>query len=435
MANNRSVEAGRRDKAGGFLPLVKHVRCPHCWHRFRTEEIAWIAKHEDLRGDPVLGESELVRFLPSRFNINNEALDARGLACQELACPQCHLSIPRAFLEMGPLIFSLIGVPGSGKSYFLAAMTWGLSQVLPRKFLLAFNNVDPTGNQTLTDYVSRLFLQADLDQPVGIDRTDINNDVTYIQVQLAGQAVRLPRPFLFTLRPTGEHPDIGSPEELGRILCLYDNAGEHFLPGMDKTLAPGTQHVARSRVLMFLYDPTQDARFRHRCQKYSDDPQLQDEIQTPLQSVILTEAALRVQQYAGLSPNQKLDKPLLVLVSKSDIWKDMIDEDIVAEPHLAPASPAGEPTRIDVDRIERTSGKIRELMLDVSPEFVAAAEDLFRFVIYIPVSALGRSPEPQEATGMLLVRPRDIAPSWTTVPILYSFAKWATGIVYAGAPG
>jgi len=277
----RSQGESRSAKAnGGQRRLMRRIRCPHCWHQFRTEDIAWVAKHEDLRGDPVLGDGALLRFLPSRFNPEGEALDSRGLTCQQLACPVCHLTIPRAFLEMEPLIFSLIGVPASGKSYFLASMTWGLSQLLPTKLQLAFNDVDPGGNQTLTDYVSRLFLQSDAELPVGIDRTDINNDVTYIQVQLSGQAVRLPRPFLFMLRPTGQHPDAAKPHKADRILCLYDNAGENFLPGMDTTLSPGTQHVARARVLMFLYDPTQDARFRRRCKRYSTDPQLADEMFT-----------------------------------------------------------------------------------------------------------------------------------------------------------
>ena len=433
-AKDRSAGAATHAEAAGRLDLVGRIRCPHCWHRFRTEDILWIAKHEDMRGDPVLGENEPLRFLPSRFNVDGEALDGRGMACQQLACPSCHLLIPRVFLEAAPLIFSLIGVPASGKSYFLAAMTWGLSQLLPRKFLLAFNDVDPQGNQTLTDYVSTLFLQPDENQLVGIEKTEMASDVTYAQVQISGQAIRLPRPFLFALRPADGHPAAKKRGQASRILCLYDNAGEHFLPGMDRTLAPGTQHVARSRVLMFLYDPTQDARFRHRCQQTSNDPQLQDAIRTPLQSGILTEAALRVQQYAGLSPSAKLDKPLLVLVSKSDIWKGLIDDDIVGEPYIDPSAPGEDAARVDLGRIERTSGKLRELMLELAPEFVAAAEVFFRHVVYIPVSALGRSPQRQETTEMLLVRPKDIAPAWATVPIMYSFSKWSAGLVFAGSP-
>jgi hypothetical protein len=28
-----------------------------------------------------------------------------------------------------------------------------------------------------------------------------------------------------------------------------------------------------------------------------------------------------------------------------------------------------------------------------------------------------------------LIRPRDIHPRWVTVPLLYSYARWATGLI------
>jgi hypothetical protein len=66
---------------------------------------------------------------------------------------------------------------------------------------------------------------------------------------------------------------------------------------------------------------------------------------------------------------------------------------------------------------------------ELTPEFVASAEDFSNHVIYIPCSALGRPPEVQEGSGMLGVRTKDIKPRWVTVPVLYMFAKWATGLI------
>ena len=59
-----------------------------------------------------------------------------------------------------------------------------------------------------------------------------------------------------------------------RALGLYDNAGEHFLPGRDTLGSPVTRHLARSRVLFFLFDPTQDPRFRKACSGKMHDPQM-----------------------------------------------------------------------------------------------------------------------------------------------------------------
>ena len=40
----------------GQTRFVKHITCPHCWQRFPLDELVWVAGHEELRGDPVLGK-------------------------------------------------------------------------------------------------------------------------------------------------------------------------------------------------------------------------------------------------------------------------------------------------------------------------------------------------------------------------------------------
>ena len=76
----------------------------------------WVAQHAELLGDPVLGPEAFARFLPSRFNADGEALDARDMPCQILACPKCHLTIPRALIETTPLFVSMIGARGENVS-------------------------------------------------------------------------------------------------------------------------------------------------------------------------------------------------------------------------------------------------------------------------------------------------------------------------------
>jgi len=404
------------------------VTCPHCWHSYGPDEIVWVAKHDELRGDPVLGSDDLVRFRPSRFNMACEALDGRGMTCQTLACPQCHLVTPRVCLESRPLFFSIIGSPASGKSYFLGAMTWQLRGVMPRKFSVAFTDADISGNQILNRYEETLFQQSDSDQLVTIEKTELEGEL-YRQITLKEQTVLLPRPFLFNMRPTGAHPYASESEQESRLLCLYDNAGEHFLPGADTSIAPGTQHVARSRVLMYLYDPTQLPRFCAECRKHSDDPQLSDAATTFRQDTILTEAALRVRQYAGMPATAKLEQPLLVLVAKSDVWSKLIDEDVITDPYVdAPSD--GPLSRVDFPRIQRVSAQVRDLLLDLTPEFVAAAEDACADVTYIPVSALGRSPELVSKEPRILgIRPKEIRSRWVTVPMLYAFGKWSTRLI------
>ena len=134
------------------IPLRNRVTCPHCWNVFPPEQALWIAQHPDLIGDPRLGDQQQQRFLPTRFTVDGAAIDSRGFACHGLACPRCHLAVPRPLFETEPLFLSILGAPACGKSYFLASMTWQLRKVLPKNFSLAFGDADPVSNDRLHGY-------------------------------------------------------------------------------------------------------------------------------------------------------------------------------------------------------------------------------------------------------------------------------------------
>ena len=56
---------------------------------------------------------------------------------------------------------------------------------------------------------------------------------------------------------------------------------------------------------------------------------------------------------------------------------------------------------MSIKRVDRTSERIRALLNEVAPEVVAAAEDAFERVIFVPVSAIGTSPVMDPASGLL----------------------------------
>jgi hypothetical protein len=405
--------------------LIPRVTCPHCWHIFAPQDAMWISAHSDLIGDPVLGPEKPRRFVPTRFTVEGQAFDARGVPCQQLACPRCHLVVPRSVIEAEPLFVSIIGGPKTGKSYLLASMTWESRKRFPSAFAIAFGDADAVGNQLLIGYEETLFLPDDPEKLVLLAKTEEQGHF-YDQANLGGHVVTLPRPFLFNVRPTPQHPQAHNREKISRVVCMYDNAGESYQPGKDTMASAATQHLAKARVLVFLFDPTQDPRFRQKCRAFNSDPQLTNARGTQRQETLLTEAASRVRRYANLPPGKKHDAPLLVLVPKSDVWGSMLDEEVVTEPIL-PNAIGGIVSGVDVVRIERVSAKLRTLLLNETPELVAAAEDFCRHVVYIPVSALGRSPE--DTADGLMVRPKDIQPRWVSVPLLYMFAKWTKGLI------
>jgi hypothetical protein len=398
-------------------PLLSRSTCPHCWTRFAPEDVLWVSSHADLLGDPRLGPDHPQRFLPSRFDLAGNALDARGLACTMLGCPRCHLPLPRAVLEIEPAFVSILGTPACGKSFYLAALTWGLRHTLPAAFGVSFADADPVTNRTLNEYEEQLFLNPAHDRlvPVGdlIRKTQVQGDL-YDTVSYGSQEVSYPRPFLFTLRPQAHHPRHAEADRLGRLLCVYDNAGESFQPGADSTRNPVTRHVAQAQLLLFLFDPTQDVRFRALCQ-----PALPPG-HTSRQESVLLETADRVRRLTGLAQGAKHDRPLVVVLTKFDAWRSLLDDQNVADPWKTVGRVAG----LDPVRIDERSAALRSLLRRVCPEVVSAAEGFAREVVYVPVSALGRSPVPDPATGRPSLRPGDIKPLWATVPLLFGLSRY-----------
>jgi hypothetical protein len=401
-------------------PLLRQVTCPHCWKSFHPEDVLWIAAHADLMGDPRLGPEHPQRLLPTRFNIEGNALDARGFECHTLACPHCHLGVPRALLEMEPLFLSILGAPACGKSYYLAALTWELRKVLPGNFALAFGDVDPLVNQALTTNEEALFLNPHPSAPQDlaslIGKTKLQGEM-YDTVSYGNQLVSYPRPYLFSMQPLPSHRRFGRANQVSRVVCLYDNAGEHFQPGRDTTAAPVTQHLSRAELLLYLFDPTQDPRFARLLARGGETDR------GSRQDVILSEAAARIRRNLGLAQQARHDRPLVVVLTKCDAWLHLLSGGGGGEPWKGSAGVFG----LDAERIETRSAEVRALVQRVCPEVIQTAESNFHEVVYVPVSALGHAPRAER--GKAVVRPADIRPVWVTVPVLYGMYRWIRGLV------
>jgi hypothetical protein len=401
------------------VPLLERTTCPHCWHAFATEDVLWVATHGDLRGDDRLTGEAFHRFLPSRFTVAGDAVDPLGLPCTDLACPNCHLNIPRAALEMEPYFVSILGTPYSGKSYFLAAMTWELNRHLPEHFAVNFSNAAPADNLTLTDYEQSLFMNPDGETPQPlfqlIQKTQSNRPGHFDHVAYGNFAVQYPRPFLFGLKPSSRHVNVGDAERISRLLCFYDIAGEQCLPGADSFADAATRHLAKSNLLMFVFDPLQDPRFRAKALGGSGDG-FAKAGRTARQENVLHEMASRVRRFTGLGQNAKHDRPLVVVVTKSDAWANLVPGvDVFKEPWIRNAQT--KVAVVNAARVEEASYAVRQLLEKYCPEIVRVAED-FADPLYVPVTALGQQPKPDPATKEPAIRPVDIKPRWVTVPLM-----------------
>lgn len=416
------------DQATG-TKLLSRVTCPHCWHRFPPEDTLWISVHPDLRGDERLGDVGR-RFLPTRFTVEGLALDVRGQVCRETACPHCHLSITRASLELPPSIVSIIGSPGSGKSYFLASMIWQARRTLPGRFDLSFADADLKSNAMVNEYESNLFMQDDEEGLVRIRKTQLGGDLYNQVIFENSRNVNYSKPFLFSVKPESSHPYADKLKGSSRLLVLYDNAGEHFQPDNNHPDQPGTEHLAHAQVLFFLFDPTQHPQFRRACRSFSTDPQLTAADKVNPQHVILNEAGSRVRQWTGMSHTEKDPRPLVIIVTKHDVWGPMLPQipKELSLDQIVFRSRQGT-SGLLMDEFTKVSKIVERFLREHTPEIVTAAHALSSEVFFIPVSALGTSPVVHPKEDGLFVKPGSIQPKWAEVPLLYALHRTSRGLI------
>ena len=175
------------------------------------------------------------------------------------------------------------------------------------------------------------------------------------------------------------------PEDKTREQCaliFYDNAGEHFQPGVNIVEQPGAQHVASAAGIIYLFDPFNSPEFR-RSIRDTKDPQLEKPV-VDQQDIILAEMRARIQMIRNLRSGETINTPVAFVVGKSDVWLQLLN-----------GKPLREPLRdgkLDKAAVEENSNVVRQLVHRLCPAVVANAEALSTNVMFFAASAFGHTP-------------------------------------------
>lgn len=409
------------------------VVCPHCWHDFHDDEAWYISRHPELVGDPVIADPEAFRrFGPHEVTIDRAGIvrDSLGLEMTERACPRCHLQIPVEMLERRPFFVGVAGAPYSGKTYYLTSMLHTLGLQMAQAFKFNFSYCDSHDVRAFKAYDNELFRgRANEEAFLGKTLEEMNTNV----VALDGmRQVFLPKPFMFRLVPTQDHPALAAGKAVvDANFVFYDNAGESFDPdkGYHRQAAyRTTQHLKESSALLFVYDLLQDGHVRDRLSGVCQDPQVDVSPKDCAQESMLANLIDQIRSYRGLGPRERIQVPFAVCVQKFDAWRSLLPPwaniDDTSIEYLADHGIAA----FHRSEINTNSLIVRQLLEDVAPRFVALAEASFSEVRYFPVSALGVSPKVGASgakhAGSLVVRRGDIHPIRVTDPVLWLLSRW-----------
>ena len=387
--------------------------CPICWLKFDRGDVMHVAVHDSLFGDPLLGEEQMKRFHATRFNDRGQALDECGIPCTEIACPHCRRTLAPGFFDEPHKIFSIVGAPQSGKSYYLTVLIKLLQTTLFRDFGVVFRDADPSGNAPINEMKAHLFSAQNPAQAF-LTKTQLEGAM-YERLPRYDRMVTLPKPFIYSL--SGAESD-----DENCSIVFYDNAGEHFQPGQDSTNSPGAQHIASSDAIFFLFDPTINPDFR-RSISDSEDPQFKSQV-SDQQDIILAETEVRIKKLLGLDRREKVQTPLAIIIGKCDSWIDKIGSENLKNPIVDGT--------LDVGAVEANSQLVRNLMEEYCPYVIANAERISSDVCYFAASAFGHTPvtfEDDKGVSRIGPDPQKINPMYVEIPTLWALSRVRPGLV------
>ena len=390
------------------VKLRDTVTCPHCWERWPATEVRFVSESPDFLGDPILGQDAHFRFLPSRYTLAGQALDPSGVVCRRMACPRCHGELPTEVLELPQTTLSIVGAPASGKSVMLAAATFGLrtGQVVPG---LHFRDLDPTLNDLTIGMEAKLFKSGDPYKPAMISKTEVAGEL-YREYRAGFLRKVAPKPQLFSV----------SRGTMNSILALYDNAGEHFLPGARGIAEHATNHLAASQAIVFVVDPTQDVRVYEQLGGREETIGRGGLAGAGVRGdLILNELYGRIRRLRAMRGADRVSARLVIALSKADLWMSLAPK--VAAEAAAEANSNGMrmPDGPAQDRIHWACKEFLESRL---PELVGVAASFDADFRIVPFSGLGRAPQSTTPSAQLQIRPVDVKPLWAAVPMISALA-------------
>ena len=363
--------------------LVGQVQCPSCSHSFRPENIRFIAEHISLQGDRIAGPIEGLRFRSSRFDLDGNAIDMQGRVCTRVACPSCHIEMPRALLECPTCFISIVGAPGSGKSCLLGAASWSLRKNAGQ-YGCSWVDVEPRLNALLHGYESGLFGSGGaMRKPL---KTEVSGGDWYHQIKVGSRVDIMPKPMFFRIARQGG---------TSSVIVMYDNAGEHFLPTAENAEPPQTRHLGQAQALVFVFDP----RMVHSSEK------------SQRQELILIETIARIRRFAGVGQNSKLGIPVIIALTKADLWAAKLGIDLTHPPIAAS-------TIVDLDRskIEEISLIAQAFISRTFPELMQSLSAFVDTLYWVPCSSMRSTVDSQAGTEE--IRPQA---SWAEVPFLLAY--------------
>lgn len=288
-------------------------------------------------------------------------------------CPACHNLLPSDIDTAEPMIISLIGTRGVGKSTYVGVLIHEMMKRLVRPFGATFTL--PTAldqRQYRERFEEPLYNYG---QPIG--QTHSYENLTTIEEK---------RPILATLTKT---------ERFGRLrtftLVFFDSAGEDWQN--PDIIASVARYVSHSAGIIFLLDPLNNrtvlGSITNRAAIASSVGDGYDPAADP--ATVIGNVATLIRQQQGLRNNQRIAIPVAASFSKLDVLEDM---GFVRGSTLSRPSPHALEGSFDENDSKLVDGEMRGLLEQWgNGDFLAFLDQNYATNRCFAFSAYGRRPD------------------------------------------
>ena len=305
------------------------------------------------------------RFIPQKWDANGIALDDFGIPSPDTACPHCHERLPAGFGEFKQYIYSIVGAPSSGKSYYLAILLKQLKRYLFHRFEISFMDQDPEYNIQINEVIQTLFSARSAVEG-RIIKTDMRGGITKASIEMGRKSIYLSRQCLIFLR------------QMLRILThrlFFTTMLASIFYLLIAVLKSSRFCMWQKHPPIFLYDPLSNIDIRHSLSNVESD-QLKRKSDLDQQPSILSQMNVKISRVLGKATSEKLETPLAILIGKCDLWHSLVpDWDKLVDP-------IGKKNVLHQDAVDLNSNIIRDFLNEYAPDIVATAERISRSEVF-----------------------------------------------------
>ncbi|MDP4143308.1 MAG: hypothetical protein Q8936_02320 [Bacillota bacterium] len=370
------------------MPMEKgpfKITCPYCFIRFTTNEVLFRASHAE-EGDPeyemkidkllneyregldmdvlpelnaIISPMELPR--ESRFEVDGvllEVKDKYDKVSKERLCPYCHNILPNTSGRGPTKVISVIGSSQAGKSVYMTSLLYTLERYTAERFNASLTAGSSKYNEEIKQNQRIIFEYNKMLDPTPKQHID---------------------PLIENLKFKDDSRPAGT-------FVFYDIPGEGMSDQVyiDKHGA----HIKNSDGIIFLVDPLQMRSIRKKLTitNKEDKGDFTERYQEPKDIVVNL-----IENFIMKQSGERTNIPTAVVVTKSDMLKNLNDEDYISENSNAFRN-CEHKTFFNFNEFDNIDGEIKRFMSKVNSPFKGVMDTYFSNTAYFAVSALGGNP-------------------------------------------